>query len=90
LKPVRTKGRVHYVAISYSTWDGAINGAVSAVSKQFVNGNVTVAEMYSGLPGAYCVGSGCANGRNNAQTFFQRLGGGDPNNPLNLLWPCND
>ena len=82
-------GKVRYVPINYGNWNDAINGAVSTVDKQFVNGNVTVSEMYSGLPGAYCVGPGCSAGAANVASIFKSLGGGNPNNPLDLLWPCN-
>jgi hypothetical protein len=82
-------GTVRYVPINYANWNDAINAAVSTVDKQFANGNVTVSEVYSGLPGAYCVGA-CSKGAANVATIFQALGGGDPNNPLNLLWPCKD
>ena len=52
-----------------------------------VNGQ---SEMYSGLPGAYCVGAGCSKGEANAASIFKSLGGGNPNNPFDLLWPCNN
>ncbi len=90
LKPVRSRDGTHYVPISYTNWNDAINAVVSTVDKQFVNGNVTISALYSGLPGAYCVGPGCSNGNANASKFFQRLGGGNPNNPFDLLWPCKD
>jgi RHS repeat-associated protein len=79
-----------YVPINYSSWNAAIIGAVSTVDKQFINGNVTISEMYSGLPGAYCVGAGCSKGEANAASIFKSLGGGNPNNPFDLLWPCNN
>jgi RHS repeat-associated protein len=83
-------GKVSYVPINYANWNDSINAAVSTVDKQFVNGNVTVSEMYSGLPGAYCIGTACSQGEANVANIFQTLGGGNPNNPLNLLWPCKD
>ena len=82
-----------WVYNSYSDWSGGISAAVSAVDKQFVNGNVTVAQMFSGATGAYCVGN-CTKDQTNIQNFFTQLStlgpvtGSDPNNPLNLLWPC--
>ncbi len=91
LHGVRGKDRkVHYVPINYGNWNDAINAAVSTIDKQFVNGNVTVSELYSGLPGAYCVGPSCSQGAKNVASIFQALGGGNPNNSFNLLWPCKD
>jgi hypothetical protein len=64
-----------------------------AIDNQFVKGNVTVALMYSGQPGAYCVnqpGWPCSVGEGNVESEFRSLGGGDPNNTFDLLWPCQD
>ena len=73
-----------------SGWSDGIASAASAVDNQFVNGNVTVSQLYSGRVGAYCVGPGCAAGEKNVESIFRALGGGDPNNAFNLLWPCKD
>jgi hypothetical protein len=63
------------------------------VDHQFESGNVTVAKLYSGLPGAYCQnqpGWPCSQGAAAVSGVFSRLGGGNPNNPYDLLWPCKD
>ena len=82
-------GKIHYVPFNYSSWNAGIIAAASTVDHQFERGNVTVALLYSGNTGAYCVGN-CAAGQTNVAKIFTSLGGGDPNNAFNLLWPCND
>jgi len=90
LHPVKgSDGKVHYVPNRYpSGWNGGIVAAGAVIDNQFVRGNVTVSLLYSGQPGAYCVGAGCSVGEANVENDFRSLGGGDPNNPFNLLWPC--
>ena len=80
----------HYVPIKFENWNDGINSAAKTISGQFAVGNVTVSDLYSGKNGAYCVGKSCSTGRKNVETFFKNFGGGDPNNPLDLLWPCKD
>jgi RHS repeat-associated protein len=85
------KGKCHYVLNSYDDWDGGIVAVGQTIDNQFVKGNVTVSLLYSGKPGAFCVnqpGFPCSKGEANVENFFSALGGGDPNNSFNLLWPC--
>lgn len=63
--------------------------AANTIVTQFLRGNVTIGAMYGGKQLAYCVGN-CTEGSKNAQNFFKALGGGDANNPYDLLWPCQD
>jgi hypothetical protein len=86
---LRKQGRT-YVPMTFSNWNGGIVAAARTVDNEFVNGFVTIPLLYSGAPGAYCVGPGCSTGASNAANEFRSLGGGDPNNPYDLLWPCKD
>jgi hypothetical protein len=88
---VKRNGQIYYVLSRFGSWSQGIISAVHTVDAQFVKGNVTVALLYSGQPGAYCVnspGKDCSVGEGNVETRFESLGGGDPNNPWDLLWPC--
>ena len=76
-----------YILYNYNgDWNAGIVAAAKTVDSQFVNGNVTVQEMFSGKPGAYCQGN-CTNDVNDISSVFS-ANWGDPNNPYNLLWPC--
>ncbi len=83
----------------YVTFALGIPDAARTVDSQFTRGNVTVAQIYSGQPGAYCVnqpGFPCSNGYANVASEFVNisdsigiaLGIDDPNNSFDLLWPC--
>jgi hypothetical protein len=94
LKPVRVKlpnGTLgtKYVPYAYSSLNAAAQAAVLTIDHRFEAGFVTLALLYSGTPGSYCSGN-CKDGYNNAYNEFVALGGGDPNNSVNLLWPCKD
>ncbi len=64
-------------------------GAARTIDSQFVNGNTTIAQMFSGAKGAYCQGK-YTDDYNNISSAFMALGGGDPDNAVNLIWPCKD
>jgi hypothetical protein len=88
----RARGTNKWVPNNYSNsgrWAAGIAAAASTVDTQFLNGNVTVAQMFSGKMGAYCFGN-CTTDESNISKFFQELGGGNPNNSIDLLWPCQD
>ncbi len=92
-----SNGRYHWLLNNYSNsggWAAGIQAAANAVDNQFVIGNVTVALMYGGQQGAYCQGN-CTAGKQNVESYFiaiSALGGNqlNPNQPTDLLWPCND
>jgi hypothetical protein len=82
-------GRPRSVLYGYSDWNAGIVAAGHVVDNQFVAGNVTVAQMFSGKQGAYCFGN-CKVDEQQVESFFRALSGENPNNALNLLWPCQN
>jgi RHS repeat-associated protein len=95
-KARNANGTVSYPLINYNYqggpgWAGGISDAATTVMNQIAKGNNTVSKLYSGNPGAYCVnvpGQPCSTGAGNVESYFELFGGGNPNNPTNLLWPC--
>ncbi len=72
----------------FSSFGQSISFTGDNVENQIYNkGNNTVAKLYSGLPGAYCVnqpGFPCSNGAGNITSIMVGLGG----NPNSLGFPC--
>jgi hypothetical protein len=72
-------------------WAAGIAAAADTVMNQIAKQNNTVPLLYSGKNGAYCVnvpGQPCSTGEGNVEYYFGLFGGGDPDNPMSLLWPC--
>ncbi len=95
--PVRNaNGKTSYPLNNYNYpggpgWAGGISYAATTVMNQIAKQNNTVSLLYSGQTGAYCVnspGKPCSTGAANVEYYFELFGGGNPNNPANLLWPC--
>jgi RHS repeat-associated protein len=91
-------GKRQYVLINFlamgGDWSSGISLAANVVTNQFTKGNNTVNLLYSGNVGAYCVnspGQNCSVGAGNVSAIFSsfQFGGGNPNNAIDLLWPCN-
>ena len=92
-------GKRQYVLINFLAMGGRLvqrdlAWAANVVTNQFTKGNNTVNLLYSGNVGAYCVnspGQNCSVGAGNVSAIFSsfQFGGGNPNNAIDLLWPCN-
>jgi hypothetical protein len=47
--------------LTFSTWGDGIIAASKTVNSAYDRGNLSVSDLYSGLPGAYCTHAGCAS-----------------------------
>lgn len=87
------KGEDYVLKNFNGDWSAGIAQVSRTVDNMFIKGNITVSLLYSGKGGAYCVDTPafpCSNGARNVASIFSELGGGDPENPVDLLWPCKD
>jgi RHS repeat-associated protein len=46
--------------LTFDSWQAGIMGATRTVDSAYDRGNRSVADLYSGLPGAYCTHAGCS------------------------------
>ncbi len=79
--------RASYVPVKFADLGAGVPAAGQVVESQIAKGNNTVALLYSGQPGAYCVDTltvPCGPGANNVGGIMAQLGG----NPNNLGFPC--
>jgi RHS repeat-associated protein len=60
--------------IRYASWENGISGASKTVDSAYNRGNRSVADLYSGLPGAYCTHGPCPSAIPSLEKMVRALG----------------
>jgi RHS repeat-associated protein len=59
--------------LRYSSWEAGVSGAAKTVESAYGRGNRSVADLYSGLPGAYCTHGPCPGAIDSLEKMVRSL-----------------